>query len=116
MAEFETRFQVSWPGESYVYEPDEITMAELKMLEAEWPEGWSFRDWTVQIDRKNGNALQILVWFLRFKAGRVQPRIEVDDVKPFQIDITRLEDGGDDPEAPAASDAATSSPSSSPSG
>ena len=103
------RLKVSWPGEEYIFEPGEITMAELTMIEQEWPAGWAWRDWMIAIDKKNSNARQILVWFLRFKAGRVQPRIEVDDVKPLQIDIDAIppEDGGDDPEAQAPSGAAT---------
>lgn len=100
-------FQVTLPGEEYVFEPDEMMASEWGMVETEL--GMSFDDWLDAFDRRDFTATQGLVWFLRYKAGQQMHRSEVD-FKIRQVDVTRLPK---DPEADTeSSEPDTSSPSS----
>lgn len=108
------RWQVTLPdGESYVWEPDETTVGEQLMLEAELG-GLSFEQWVADIDSRKGLACQVLVWFLRRKAGKQQDRTAVNfpirrlDLEPITDDA----EGDVSGEASADSASATSSPSS----
>ena len=104
------RWKVSLPGEEYVWEPDETTVSEELMLEGE--HGLSFDEWVEAVDERKAIPCQVLVWFLRRKAGRQEDRMSVDF--PIRRLATEQLDEDADPEAPAVSETATepSSPAS----
>lgn len=113
------RWQVTLPGEEYVWEPDEVTLGECRTIEAE--AGCTYMQWITRIgdaDRANplaatadqvSDACQVLIWFLRLKAGQQQERAAVD-FPIRKLEIRQLTDDGedDDPEASAGSEPATS--------
>lgn len=108
------RWKVTLPGEEYVWEPDETTVAEEFLLESE--HGGTFDEWMTGIDDRKAAACQILVWFLRRKAGRQEDRLAVDF--PIRRLVTEPIDTPETvaglPEASAGSEQsgpATSSPS-----
>lgn len=102
------RWEVTLPGESYVWEPDEVTVAECLMLETE--SGLTFPQWILAIDDERAEACQILVWFLRHKAGRQEDRFAVD-FPLRKLEIREIGEEGDDPEGSAGSGPATEQPS-----
>lgn len=119
MAQLFGRWTVKLPGEEYVFEPDEITVAEEYRLESELG-GLSFDQWLTEVDERRASACQTLIWFLRYKAGRVEDRSQVN----FPIRRLVLEsieepdpnspasgDGSAPADGPATSEATTSQPS-----
>lgn len=99
-------WKVTLPDEEYLFEPDEILGSEWGAIETET--GMSFEDWTNAIDARKWVPCQVLVWFLRQKAGRQEERRDVD-FKIRQLKLVRV----DDPKAPTeTSEPDTSSPSS----
>ena len=102
------RWDVTLPGERYTWEPDEVTVGECLMLEAEAES--SYDQWIRDVGNNRAVACQILVWFLRRKEGRQEDRAAVD-FPIRKLEITELV-GDADPEASAGSEPATSSPSS----
>lgn len=107
------KWKVTLPGEDYEWAPDDMTLGECLMVETET--GLSFDDWLTAIAEDRAEACQVLVWFLRRKAGRQEERIAVDFPIRRLIFEQIAEPAADaDPEASAASEAATppSSPAS----
>ena len=111
------RWKVSLPGEEHVWEPDEVLFSEQLLLENE--SGMSYDEWILDgVRLSRAVPCQILVWFLRRKAD---PAYQVDrmaiefPIRKLDLERLDIEDEVDpDPEAPAASEAATplSSPAS----
>lgn len=103
------RFDVTLPDEKFVWAPDEVTLGEQLMLEKE--SGQSYEDWISQVGRGRAEACQILVWFLRRKQGVQLERFSVDfPIRELELDP--LEEDDPDPEAPAGSEPATDTASS----
>jgi hypothetical protein len=105
-----SEWKVDLPGgESYVWRPDDTTLAEALMLETET--GTSFDDWVSGIDARSAIPCQVLVWFLRRQDGRQEDRMSVD-FPIRRLSLTHYETPGDaDPEASAGSEPATPEPS-----
>lgn len=104
---------VTLPDETYTFEPDDITVGESLMLEQEL-DGATFDDWLVAIDERRAVPCQVLIWFLRRKAGRQEDRMGVE-FPIRRLSLTKVEDDPDpDPNVSADSESATS-PSSPPS-
>lgn len=89
-----TAWKVTLPGEEYLFEPDEMLGSEWGAVEAE--SGLTFDEWVNAIDARKWVPCQVLVWFLRQKAGRQEERRDVD----FKIRQLRTE-MIPDPKAPA---------------
>lgn len=108
------RFNVILPDEEYVWEPDEMTFGECKGVEDELEgTGWeAFTDWMVACSRARPVACQVLVWFLRYKAGKPSERRDVD----FPLRKLRIEPIPDpkDEASTETSEAGTSSTTSEP--
>jgi len=105
------KWDVDLPGEHYLWEPDEVSVGECLMLENE--SGQGYERWIADVGDGRAVACQILVWFLRRKAGRQEDRLAID-FPLRKLEITAfIEDGvDDDPEASAGSEPATASSSS----
>lgn len=87
-------WKVTLPDEEYLFEPDEILGSEWGAIEAQ--AGMSFDEWATGIDTGTWVPCQVLVWYLRQKAGRQEERREVD-FKIRQLRLERVED----PKVPA---------------
>lgn len=99
------RWNVVLPGESYVWEPDEVTLGECLMIENEAEQ--IYDAWIRDVGDGRSVACQILIWFLRRKAGRQEDRIAVE-FPIRKLDITEIVEAvADDPEASAGSEPAT---------
>lgn len=71
------RWKVTLPDEEYVWEPDEVTFSEQLLIENE--ADCSYDDWILEgVSESRAVPCQILVWFLRRKAGQQQERFAVD--------------------------------------
>lgn len=104
------RWQVTLPDESYVWEPDEVLLGECLMIERE--AGTSYDQWISDVASNRAVACQVLVWFLRRKAGKPQEERIGVEFPIRKLDITEIvEEAGEDPEASAGSEPATESPS-----
>jgi hypothetical protein len=109
------RWKVTLPPEEWIWEPDEVSFSDMLLLENE--SGQSYKDWIRQgVGQERAEATQILIWFLRRKADPTyqQERYAVDppNIRHFEmVEIPKAEVDVD-PEAPAVSETATSSPSS----
>jgi hypothetical protein len=105
------RWKVTLPPEEWVWEPDEITFDDQLLIENEADA--SYDEWIMTgIRDSRAEACQILIWFLRRKAGQQEDRFAVRPTNIRHLDLEKLDDEVDaDPEADAASEAATSSPS-----
>lgn len=102
-------WKVTLPGEEYVWAPDDTTLAETLMLENET--GETFDDWVTGIDARRAVPCQVLIWFLRYKAGKQEDRMTVDfPIRRLNL-VHIVEEVEDDPEASAGSEPATSQPS-----
>jgi len=101
------RWRVALPDEEWTWEPDEVTLGECLMIEGE--HGGSFDDWVRQVGDGRAEACQVLVWFLRRKAGQQVDRASVDfPIRKLTITYVEPEsDGESDPEAGAPSEGAT---------
>lgn len=98
---------VTLPDEEYVWEPDDVTIGEQLMIEGELGD-LSYNDWPKAIDDRRPVACQVLIWYLRHKAGKQQERFAVDfPIRRLELMQIGTEDEPD-PEAPAASEAASS--------
>lgn len=97
------KLKITLPGEEYEWEPDETTLAECLAIESEL-DGMAWDEWLAAIDDRRAVACQVLIWFLRHKAGNQQDRHAVD-FPLRKLSIAVIPDA--DPEASAASDAAT---------
>lgn len=82
-------WKVSLPGEEYTFEPDQILGSECLAIENE--AGVSFEEWLIEIDKVKAIACQVLVWFLRQKAGIQEVRRDVD-FKIRQLRLVRVPD------------------------
>lgn len=109
------RYSVIVSGdEKHIWEPDEVTLSEQLMLENEAE--CSYEEWISgahSIRAGYAEACQILVWFLRRKAGQQMDRFAVD-FPIRRLDIEQIEEPVALPEVPAGSEQsepATSSPS-----
>lgn len=106
------RWKAAIPGEEYVWEPDEVTLSEQLLVENE--AGTSYDDWIEDgVANSRAEACQILIWFLRRKAGQQQERFSVE-FAIRKLTLTKIEEPVALPEAEAVSEkseTATSSPS-----
>lgn len=70
--------------------------------------GPTYRNWlaTLQGPAQRADSVQILVWYLRRVAGQQMDRLNVD-VPFMKLTLEDIEDVSTDPEAQAASEAAT---------
>ena len=101
------RWQVTLPNdEKHVFEPDEITNNEWRALQG-YLDGMSFTAWLNGINNRDPKPCDVLVWFLRHKAGDTQDILAMD--YPIRrLDVELIQDGETDPEALAGSEPATS--------
>jgi hypothetical protein len=99
------RWSVTLPGETYTWEPDAVTLGEQLMLQVEATS--SYQNWIGDVGNEDAEACQILVWFLRRKAGRQEDRLSID-FPIRELDLEQIAEQVDDPEAPAPSEGATS--------
>jgi len=84
-----------------------VTFGEQLLLETE--SGMSYNEWIADgVAEERAVACQILIWFLRRKAGRQEDRMSIDP-QIRKLDIEEIVEVVDaDPEASAASEAAGS--------
>lgn len=101
-------FKVELPEESWTWCPDDMTLGEWNMIEVELGGDVDFDAWTEGIDARRAMACQVLVWFLRLKAGRNEERSSVN-FPIRRLTVMRLPKEPDS--TPEISDASTSGPS-----
>lgn len=110
MARLYGRWNVTLPDEKYVFEPDEITVADMLLLKSELGDR-TFDQWLNGIDQREPVECQVLIWYLRRKDGRQEDRMAVDfPLRRLVLEpIPDVDDTPDDelPEAPAGSEPAT---------
>jgi len=107
------RYKVTLPPEEWLWEPDEVSFSDMLLLENET--GGSYNQWIQKgIAEERAEACQVLIWFLRRKNDPTyqQERYAVDPPNIRRLSIVAIVEVDADPEAPAVSEAATSSPSS----
>lgn len=97
---------VTLPDEKYQFDPDDITNNEWRGLQQELG-GMSFADWLTGIDDRDPKPCDVLIWFLRRKAGLPPQDLLAIDYPIRRLILEPLE-VDDDPEAPAGSGPATS--------
>jgi hypothetical protein len=118
-------WQVSHPGdddtpaESWLWEPDDTSLSDCMLIETETG-GLTFAEWLNGIDpeRRPMNC-QVLVWYLRRKAGQLMDRTSV--VFPIRkLDVVEAPkdlpstDGSDPSTSPTSPDSDTDQPISTP--
>ena len=100
------KIKVTIPGEEYLWDPDDMMLSEQRLIESELPKD-SFSQFLDGIDERRADECQVLVWFLRRKAGNQMDRHAVDfPIRRLTIEV--LPEAIPDPEAPAGSEPATS--------
>jgi hypothetical protein len=107
------RYKVTLPPEEWLWEPDEVSFSDMLLIENET--GGSYNQWIQKgIAEERAEACQVLIWFLRRKNDPTyqQERYAVDPPNIRRLSIVAIVEVDADPEAPAVSEAATSSPSS----
>lgn len=75
------RWRIVLPDEEYEFAPDDMTMSECLGVERELAgtEWTTFDEWlTVGINEAHPVACQVLIWYLRMKAGQPCERRDVD--------------------------------------
>lgn len=70
-------WKVDLPDESYTWEPDDMLFSECNLVLTELA-GRTFDEWIQGIDDRDPTACQVLVWFLRLKAGKPEDRMGLD--------------------------------------
>jgi hypothetical protein len=98
------QLKVTLPGEEYVWDWSEILLSEQRAIETELP-GMTWDQFILGIEQQRSDPCQVLIWFLRRKAGQNIARVDVDfPIRKLAIEV--LPDA--DPEAPAGSEPASS--------
>lgn len=76
MAKLYGEWKVALPDESWDWFPDDMTVGESNLIETELD--MSFDDWVDAIDARRAMACQVLVWFLKLKAGQNEERTSIN--------------------------------------
>lgn len=96
------RWKVTLPDEEFVWEPDEVTFSEQLMIENE--ADCSYDEWILDgVSPSRAVPCQILVWFLRYKAGQQQERYAVE-FPIRKLTLEKIDEPVALPESPAGSE------------
>ena len=97
--------KVTLPGEEYIWQPDEMTLGEMSMCLDQELGGMTFADWMRGIINNQPIPCQVLVWYLRLKAGRQEDRTSVNfPIRKLDVDLVPKDEPNSSNSDPSTSD------------